>query len=193
MPNSRTPPAGIPTEADLLRGIAADMRAMRDNPQHPLLVGKPDGNPVQIRPPMPAPTDMTARWQQGVTNNAQRWVEGVQRPRANFKVEAIRNNAGWKTGVTAAVQADSFVKAMGQVQEDEAIATAVAVGADGFVRGANARAAKHTRKMERLVPAMASAITQVRGMPSATEGDREARAVAMIRGARAAGKAARGG
>ncbi len=193
MPNGRTPPAGIPTEADLLRGIAADFQAFKTNPNHPLLIGKPDGNPVQLRPPMPLPADMTARWQQGISANKQRWLEGVQRPRANFRTEAIRNNAGWKAGVTAAVQADSFAKGMAAVAEDEAIATAVAVGADGFERGALARGPKHTRKMERLVPAMASAINQVRQLPAATEGDREARAVAMIRGARAAGKAARGG
>jgi len=47
--------------------------------------------------------------------------------------------------------------------------------------------------MTEVAPLMASAVSAVRSMPSNTDGEREAKAVAMIRGARAVGLARRGG
>src|SRR6266540_3160470 len=69
------------------------------NPQHPLMVGKPEGNPVQIRPPWDPRAE---EWVRGVqATGSARWEAGIQRPRANFKTAALANNDGWKAGVQA--------------------------------------------------------------------------------------------
>jgi hypothetical protein len=56
-----------------------------------------------------------------------------------------------------------------------------------------ARGAKHERVMGRVAPLMASAVSAVRNMPSVTDADREARAVAMIRAGRDVGRKLKGG
>ncbi len=180
------------TEAELLGEIANTLAAFKSNPNHPALIGKPEGNPVQIRPAFPSASEMTSRWVQGIDASGDNYVRGVQAPRANFKVAALANKDAWKQGVNKAVAEDAFAKGMSNVNEDEAIATAVAIGSGGWAAGAKARQSKHTRIMGKVAPLMAAAVDTVRRKPAVTDADREARAVEMIRAARAVGKALRG-
>ena len=186
-------PASPRSETELLGEITGLLREFTANPNHPALMGKPEGNPVQIRPAFPSASEMTARWTAGIDAAGDNYVRGVQAPRANFKTAALANKDAWKAGINKAVAEDAFAKGMQNVNEDEAIAIAVAVGSQGWANGAKARTGKHTRIMGKVAPLMAAAVETVRRKPAVTDADREARAVEMIRAGRAVGKALRGG
>lgn len=128
------------------------------------------------------------KWLEGVQNGAQRYIDGIQNPRANFKEAALANNAGYKTAMAKALQEDRFAKGMGKVNVDEAIATAVAIGPGAYVAGAAARGDKFQRRVDEIKQRMSAAVSKVRAMPASTDAEREARMLEMVRGARAAAK-----
>jgi len=163
------------------------------NKQHPDLIGHPEGNPVQIRPAFPDAATFTRRLIEGVQANQARYAEGVRAPRANFLDRAKASNAAWKNGVTAAVAGDRFVAGLNKVNADEAIETAATLGAQSYAAGVTGRQAKIQRVMTEVSPAMAAAVATVRAMPANTDAEREARAIAQIRAARAVGLSRRGG
>ncbi len=181
----------VPTEAELMGAVADKMQEFLDDPNHPDLVGHPDGNPVTIRPAFPTATDLANRWAEGVNRNSDRWLHGIQNPRANFKDAAVAKKGAWAGGVQAAVQGDYYAKGMNKVDVNLAIETAVAVGAQGFAQGAQLRKPKLEAVMKDVAPAMAAAVATVRAMPANSDAEREARAVAMIRAARGIGQARR--
>ncbi len=187
------PAVRVPSTLDMLEVIAAKQLEYAANPNHPDLIGKPEGNPVQIRPAFPVAGTFTNRLIEGVSGAAGRYAEGVRAPRAHFLDRAKAANQGWKNGVQAAVAADRFLAGLNKVNADEAIETAATLGAQNLVTGVTARKNKIQRVMNEVAPLMAAAVSQVRNMPSNTDGEREAKAVAMIRGARAVGLARRGG
>ncbi len=164
--------------------------AVKKDPDHPLLKGKIHGNPVQTRAPWDPNPD---RWEQGVTTTGgQRWAEGIQRPRQDFKSAALASNDAWKAGVNAAVQGDKFAKAMAGVDVDYALQIAAAVGPQGYTAGAVARKTKFARNTEAIKARMGAVVQRVRGMPNATLQQRIARVVETIQGfAAAAGPAGR--
>ena len=185
--------ARVPSLAELAEGIAGRLADYAANPQHPDLIGKPEGNPVQIRPAFPDPQTFTKRLIEGASAATQRYAEGVRAPRAHFLDRAKASNAGWKNGVQAAVAGDRYLAGLNKVNPDEAIETAATLGAQSYVAGITGRQAKITRVMTEVAPQMAAAVSLVRNLPSNTDAEREARAVAMIRAARAVGLARRGG
>lgn len=148
---------------------------------------------MAIRPAYPDAGTLSRRWKEGVQQAGEKWVEGVQNPRADFKTEAVKANATYKAAVTKAVAEDKWVKGINAIDPNEAIATAVAVGASGYTAGALARGAKHERIMGKVAPLMATAVQTVRNMPAVTDADRENRAVAMIRAGRDVGRKLKGG
>lgn len=179
-------PGGILTNEQWAGLFEAVEREVAADPAHPLLVGHPEGNPVQIRPPWRPQAD---RWVQGVQSvGAQRWEQGIQNPRADFKAAALANNDGWKAGVNAAVAGDRYAKGVQTVNVDEAIATAVAIGGAGYSAGAAARSAKFQRKVDAIAPRMAAVVEATRRMPARTDQEREARMLNQVRGAREAAK-----
>lgn len=145
------------------------------------------------RPAYPDAATMSRRWKEGVSQAGERWVEGIQNPRQDFKAAALKANPAYKAGIQKALTEDSWAKGMAAVDPQEAIATAVQVGASGYAQGALARAPKHERVMGRVAPLMSQAVTTVRAMPANTDAEREARAIAMIRGGRDVGKRLKGG
>ncbi len=145
------------------------------------------------RPAYPDAATMSRRWKEGVSQAGERWVEGIQNPREDPKAAAIKANATYKAGVTKSLAEDAWLKGVQNIDQSEALATAVAVGAAGYSSGALARAPKHERVMGRVVPLMTAAVTAVRALPAVTDADRENRAVQMIRGARNVGKKLKGG
>jgi len=183
----------VPSLAELGEQIAGKMLEYADNPNHPDLVGKPEGNPVQIRPAFPDAATFTKRLVEGVSASAGRYAEGVRAPRKHFLDEAKKANQSWKNGVTAAVTGDRFLAGLNKVNPDEAIETAATLGAQSYVPGVTGRANKIQRIMTEVAPAMAAAVATVRNLPANTDQDRETRAVSMIRAARAVGLSRRGG
>jgi len=189
------PDAGVvaPSLATLAEQIAAKMRAYHDNPEHPDLIGKPEGNPVQIRPAFPDAATFTKRLTEGVATKAAHYAEGVRAPRANFLERAKASTQAWANGVQAAVAGNRYAAGLNKVNADEAIETAATLGAQTYVQGVQGRQAKIQRIMSEVAPAMAAAVATVRALPKVTDADREARAIGMIRAARAVGLSRRGG
>ncbi len=148
---------------------------------------------MAIRPAYPDAGTLSRRWKEGVQQAGEKWVEGIQNPRADAKQEAIKANATYKASMAKSIAEDRFLKGVQASDPNEAIATAVAVGASGYTQGALARGAKHERIMGKVAPLMASAVGAVRAMPAVTDADREARAIAMIRGGREVGRKLKGG
>jgi len=183
----------VPSVTDMLEMIAAKSAEYAQNPNHPDLIGKPEGNPVQIRPAFPDAATFTKRLVEGVSAAAGRYAEGVRAPRKHFLDEAKKANQAWKNGVQAAVAGDRFVAGLNKVNADEAIETAATLGAQAYVPGVTGRQGKINRIMTEVSPLMAAATAQVRSMPNNTDADREARAIAQIRAARAVGLSRRGG
>jgi len=181
-------PAGHLSKTEWDQLFTAVDAAVAADPEHPLLKGKPFGNPIQTRAPWDPNPD---RWEQGVTTTGgQRWLEGIQRPRQDFKSAALASNDAWKAGVNAAVQADKFKTAMSAVDVDYALQIAVAVGPQGYSSGAVARKTKFARNTEAIKARMGAVVQRVRGMPNATLQQRIARVTETILGfsAAAAGK-----
>ncbi len=183
----------VPSQLEMLEAIAAKQVEYAANPNHPDLIGKPEGNPVQIRPAFPDAATFTERLIQGVSQSTQKYSEGVRAPRAHFLDRAKASNQAWKNGVQAAVAGDRFAAGLNKVNADEAIETAATLGAQNLATGVAARKNKIQRVMTEVGPLMAAAVSTVRNLPSNTDADRENRAVAMIRGARAVGLSRRGG
>lgn len=177
-------PTDWSNEAEVQAYFATIDRLVKDNPDHPLLKGRLDGNPIQVRAPWKP--DQKA-WLDGVNGvGGQRWVAGIQNPRAEFKSAALRNNEGWKAGVQKAVAEDKFKKGMEGVDVEAAIETAVKIGASGYQAGAAARADKFQKNTDAIAAKMGAVVQGVRGMPAKTDADREARMLAMVRGAKKA-------
>ncbi len=185
--------ARVPSLAELGEAIAGKLVEYASNDQHPDLVGHPEGNPVQIRPAFPDAATFTRRLVEGVQGAAQRYAEGVRAPRANFLDKAKAANGAWKNGVQAAVAGDRFAAGLNKVNVDEAIETAATLGAASYAPGVVGRTNKIQRVMNEVAPMMAAAVATVRNLPADNDAQREARAVGMIRAARAVGLSRRGG
>ncbi len=187
--------AGVvaPSMAELAEEIAQRMREYNENPQHGDLIGRPDGNPVQIRPAFPDAATFTDRLVAGVQGAGDAYARGVRAPRANFLDRAKAANQAWKNGVTAAVTGDRFAAGLNKVNADEAIETAATLGAQSYAAGVTGRKAKIQRIMTEGAPMMAAAVASARALPADNDAQREARAIAMIRAARAVGISRRGG
>jgi len=183
MAHPKTPPGHLsPAEWNAMF-LAVDDAVAKD-PEHPLLKGKPFGNPIQTRAPWDPNPD---RWEQGVTTTGgQRWLEGIKRPRQDFKSAALASNDAWKAGVNAAVQADKFKTAMAAVDVDYALQIAEMVGPQGYTAGAVARKTKYARNTEAIKARMGAVVVRVRGMPNATLQQRVARVTETILGFSAA-------
>ncbi len=183
---SRTYPTRPLTEAEWASLFAVVNDEVAKDPQHPLLVGRPEGNPIQTRAPW-APNPDT--WLQGVqATGGTRWEHGIQNPRRDFKSAALASNDAWKNGVTAAVAADRYAKGINGVNVDQAIATALKIGGQGYTSGAAARKDKFAAKVGALQAAMGAVVQRVRGMPNSTLDQRIGRVTEIIRGFHAAGK-----
>lgn len=177
----------------MLEAIADNLEVAEFTKDHPVIAGGAGGGSLQIRPSYPTAADISTRWKEGVSNGAQHWVEGIAKPRSNFKTAALKNKDAWKAGMTKAIAEDAYAKGMNNVDEDEALKIAQTVGAQGYSAGALARGDKHLRIMGKVAPLMTAAVDAVRAKPAVTDADRESRMLEMVRAARAVGKVLRGG
>lgn len=149
------------------------------------------GNPISTET-VPSAARQAAKWLKNTLGNAQEWVEGVQRPSRDFKEAALQAAGKHKAKTQEALNEDRFAKAMRKVNVDEAIATAVAVGASGFAGAVQAKANKQARVAQDLQPRQAALKQAIMAMPQDTDQQREARMLAARRGGIEIGKARRG-
>ena len=120
------------------------------------------------------------------------WVQGMQNPSADPKAAALAAKGKWKENVTKAVANDAFAKGIAKYSVDEAIETAIKIGAAGFANGITARTGKIQRVIADLQPKVAALKRTISAMPQDTEAQREARLLAAKRGMQEIGKARQG-
>ena len=161
--------------------------------KHPDLIGKPHGNPIQIRPVLPDTTAWAGSWVAGIQRNGDRWLAGIKAPRVSFKDAAIAKKAAWSNAMQAAIAGDHYAKGMAKANVDAAIDTAEKVGAGGWQAGAALRQAKFQGRMDEIKGDFTALTSQVRAMPAGTAQERENRALTMMRGLRAIGTKRHGG
>lgn len=191
-----TNPLGLPAvikDADAAqKAIASALKRLDEDPALREEVGRSvQGNPISVEV-VPSADRWAGKLITNAVNGAQNWVEGVQRPSADFKTAALAANGKWKQRTTEAVQQDRFSKSMAKVSTEEAIATAVKVGASGFASGIQAREEKIRRVVADLQPRVAAVKRAIDQMPQDTDAQREQRLLAARRGMIEVGKARKG-
>ncbi len=150
------------------------------------------GNPITVEV-VPSAADMAADLITNATNAASKWERKIQRPRASFKEAGLAAAGKHKQKTQEALADDRYAKGMRKVNEDEAIATALAVGGTGYTAGIRARESKIIRVFGELQPQFVALARSIRAMKQDTDADREARLLAARRGMIDIGKRRRGG
>lgn len=176
--------------AALARSLIDRMDAGDDKLRADLTVSQM-GNPITIEK-VPSADRWASKQIANAVAGAQNWVEGVQRPSADFKAAGLAAAGKWKARTQEAINGDRFAKGLGKVNVDEAISTAVAVGAAGFSAGIQARESKIRRVVADLQPRVAAVKAAVDAMPQDTEAQRDNRALAAIKGMREVGRSRKG-
>lgn len=169
----------------MLKAIAADPEVAASVNQMTV------GNPISTKA-VPDVSDWVNDMIAGVQNAQAKWVRKVQQPFRSFKEGALAASKKYDTRTQAAIQEQRWQKRMGQVNEDEAIATAIADGGAALVAGVTKRQAKITRAITNLQPKVAALKRTLASMPSDTEAQADQKALAAIRGMRDIGKSNRG-
>jgi hypothetical protein len=151
-----------------------------------------EGNPISIGPRVPEAADIASKMVSGAVAAGERWLKNVQSPRKN-PIEAARAAKGrWRTRVTEAAANDAFDKGLAKVNVDEMMETVRKRGAGAFTQGVQDRQAKITRVVGEMRPMILALANTLDAMPADTDAQREAKAVAAIRGMREIGKRRRG-
>lgn len=150
------------------------------------------GNPVTVRTGVSGDqmaNDMLA----AVPQRTQKYVDGIQNPRANPQQAAISAAGAWTAGVQAAIQRGAYVAGVRGYNLDEAIATATSDGGAAWAAGIAKRSDKIRRAMNTVARDLTAVASQVRAMPKDTLPQRIARSAAMQTGMNAAKLARTGG
>ena len=189
-------PLGLPPVIDGLDAFQASFRRSLElvdsDPAVRAAVGKTlVGNPISVEV-VPSADRWAAKQIANSLNAGQAWVEGVQRPSRDFKEAALAAAGKHKSKTMEALNDDRYRKGMAKVNTDEAIATAVAVGAGGYTSGIQARTAKINRVVTELQPKVAALKRNIDAMPQENDAQREARLIAAKRGMQEIGKSRRG-
>lgn len=185
-------PAVIEGLASFQEHFARSLDKVAADPELRETVGKGvEGNPITVEI-VPDASRWAKNQLEGSAAAGQKWVDGIQRPSGNFKERAIAAAGKHKTRTTEALNEDRYRKGMAKVSEDEAIATAVAVGASGYTNGVAARSAKIMRVVTELQPMVATLKRALDAMPQENDAQREAKMLAAKRGMQEIGKRRRG-
>lgn len=147
---------------------------------------------VTLRNPGPDATRMATKYARNVAGAAQSYVDGVQNPKRSFKQAAIAAAGKHTQRTQQALQEGRFARAMANVDEAEAIRTAVSDGGAAYTAGAGKRQAKVERAYGRLAPLLGSVSQTIAAMPQNTDAEREQRLLAARRLMIEAGKRYKG-
>jgi len=189
-------PLGLPERIEGLDAFQESFRRslhlVDSDPAVRAAVGKTKvGNPISTEI-VPSADRWAGKQIANSLNAGQAWVEGVQRPSRDFKEAAVAAAGKHKTKTMEALNDDRYRKGMAKVNVDEAIATAVAVGAGGYTSGIQARTAKINRVVTELQPKVAALKRNLDAMPQENDQQREAKMLAAKRGMQDIGKSRRG-
>jgi len=124
----------------------------------------------------------------GAQNAAGRWEDGIQNPRASFKAAALAAKDKHKARTLEALNEDRYAKGMAQVNESEAIATALAVGGASVAQGMEARRAKIDTRMTKYFSLLGPHIDAMDKLPTTTTADADKKVLENLKGMREIGK-----
>jgi len=132
--------------------------------------------------------EATSRMISGAQNAASRWEDGIQNPRRSFKTAALAAAEKHKARTLEALNENRFAKGMSQVNEDAAIATALAVGGASIAQGMQARETKIRQRMGKYFGLLSPHMDKVNALPTTTSADSEKKMLENLKGMRDIGK-----
>jgi len=150
------------------------------------------GNPVTLAPRVPEAGTWAAKQIQRTMAAGAAWKEGVMHPKKNPVEAAKAANGKYKAKMAAALQADSFLKGLGNVDVDEMYRVIEATGEEVFTGAVQRREGKIRHRIEEIRDDVLALATTIDAMPQDTEAQREARVIANLRGMKAIGQKRRG-
>lgn len=180
-----------------LMGVIAGVREMMDTDEefgHELREGHTSGNPMVLGPRLPTADDWADLQIRGAQANAEKWLKNTIRPKKNFKEEALRGTsiARFKASMQRVINEGTWEGGMGLVDESETIATIERMGSSAYSNGIVNRKPKIRRVVAALREDRLALCAVIDAMPTATEGEREAKMIQNVRGLRAIGARRRG-
>ncbi len=189
-------PLPIPAVIDSADGA---LKAFRESAalfaDHPELVEQARvsyvGNPISVETVKSVDQWVTDQLQ-GAANAGDKWLRGIKAPSRDPKAAAKAAETKWAARTTQAIQEKRFGKGIDGYNLDDAIATAEKVGGAGYAAGVANREAKIRAKVSKLQPLVVAAKRTLDAMPSDTDAQAEAKAVAAIKLMREIGKTMRG-
>jgi len=119
-----------------------------------------------------------------VKNASADWEAGVANPRRSPTAQMKAAAGKWKSRMQAAIQNDSWSRAINQLTDDSIKAAAAKVGGGKFVDGITAREQKIRDAITKLQPKVAALSSRIQAMPQDTDQQREQRMVENLRGMR---------
>lgn len=177
---------GIPKVVEGLDGFAAALNGALDAIERDpgaaqrANIGKV-GNPITVQI-VPSAEEMASDLITNAANAGGKWERKIQRPRRSFKTAGIAAAGKHTSNTRRALDEGRYAKGMSKVNEDEAIATALAVGGSGFAAGIERRGAKIRRVFSELQPQFVALARTIEAMPQDTDAQREARLLAARKG-----------
>jgi hypothetical protein len=148
---------------------------------------------IHVQNPGPDASMMTERYLEGVGNAAARYVQGMQNPRRDPVQAAIRAAGKYKNRVIEAANEGRYEAGVRTQNYAEGVQAATSDGGQAYVSGAQRRAPKVGRAMQRLAPLLGGVSQAIQAMPQDTDQQREARLLQARRAMIAVGKQYRGG
>lgn len=113
----------------------------------------------------------------GVSQSADKWLEGYENPSADPQGDPEAAEAAWEVGVQAAADRKALQKGLENYDADAAIETARTIGKTNLVSGVKAREKKIRTAFRQLAPKIEKVALEVRGMPAVTAEDRKQRMI----------------
>jgi len=132
--------------------------------------------------------EATSRMISGAQNAAARWEDGIANPRRSFKAAGIAAADKHKARTGEALNDNRFAKGMAQVNEEQAIATALAVGGAAISQGMQAREPKIRQRMSKYFSLLAPHMDRVNALPTTTTADADKKVLENLKGMREIGK-----
>jgi hypothetical protein len=133
---------------------------------------------------IPDPTTYAQRWSQGVSNGATRYVEGAMNTPLDPTALAIQAGPRYLQNVQNAFNSGKWANGLRRSGKTGWQAGIQSKGATNYATGANAAIDKVTTIATSLLSFESNLQRQIQAMPNITDADREARALAWIRGMR---------
>jgi len=148
---------------------------------------------IHVQNPGPDASMMSRRYQEGVGNAAQRYVEGMRSPRRPPVEAAIRAAGKYKSRVIEAANEGRYEAGVRNQNYAEGVEAATSDGGNAYVSGAQRRQPKVERAFSKLAPLLGSVSQAIQNMPQDTDAQREHRLIMTRRAMIAVGKQYRGG